>query len=178
MSKKYKTTPTLVIVESPAKCKKIEEYLGPGYKCMATFGHLRELKSLDNIDFENGFKLKFTDVDNAIKRKQIDFLRSEIKKADDVILATDDDREGESISWHICDMFGLDLKKTKRITFNEITESALQNAIKIPKRVNMDIVRAQQTRQILDLMVGFKFSPLLWKYISKKSLIFTLIRFK
>ena len=169
MSKKYSTTTTLLIVESPAKCKKIEEYLGPGYKCVASYGHLRELSSLKNIDFDNNFEPTYTIIDNAIKKKQIDFLKKEIKNADEVILATDDDREGEAIGWHICKLFNLDVNKTKRIVFNEITESALQKAIKNPTRINMNIVHAQQARQILDLLVGFQVSPMLWKYISKNS---------
>ena len=170
MSKKYsKLSTTLVIVESPAKCKKIEEYLGPGYKCIASFGHLRELGSLKNINFENNFEPTYTIIDNAIKKKQIENIKREIKNADEVILATDDDREGEAISWHICNLFKLDVNKTKRIVFNEITEAALQKAIKNPTRINMDIVHAQQARQILDLLVGFQVSPMLWKYISKNS---------
>ncbi len=160
-------TKTLVIVESPAKCKKIEEYLGPGYKCLASYGHIRELKSLDQIDFNNNFKPSFSIIDNPIKKKQIDFLRSEIIKADDIILATDNDREGEAIAWHLCDHFELDIQKTKRIIFNEITEQALQNAIRNPIRIDMNLVRAQQARQILDLLVGFKLSPQLWNNISK-----------
>jgi DNA topoisomerase-1 len=167
MSKKLSTT--LVIVESPAKCKKIEEYLGGGYKCIASYGHLRTIPSLKNIDFENNFEPTYTIIDNAIKKKQIDFLRKEIKKADEVILATDADFEGEKISFCLAQIFNLDIEKTKRITFNEITESALQKAIKNPTRINMDIVHAQQARQILDLLVGFQVSPMLWKYISKNS---------
>ena len=170
MSKKYsKLSTTLVIVESPAKCKKIEEYLGPGYKCVASFGHLRELSSLKNIDFENNFEATYTIIDNAIKKKQIDFLKKEIKNADEVVISTDDDREGEAIGWHICKLFNLDVNKTKRIVFNEITETALQKAIKNPTKINMNIVHAQQARQILDLLVGFQVSPMLWKYISKNS---------
>ena len=169
MSKKYSTTTTLLIVESPAKCKKIEEYLGPGYKCVASYGHLRELSSLKNINFENNFEPTYTIIDNAIKKKQIDFLKKEIKNADEVILSCDLDREGEAICWHICQLFNLDVNKTKRIVFNEITESALQKAIKNPSRINMNIVHAQQARQILDLLVGFQVSPMLWKYISKNS---------
>ena len=143
MSKKYsKLSTTLVIVESPAKCKKIEEYLGPGYKCVASYGHLRELSSLKNIDFENNFEPTYTIIDNAIKKKQIDFLKKEIKNADEVVISTDDDREGEAIGWHICKLFNLDVNKTKRIIFNEITESALQKAIKNPSRINMNIVHA------------------------------------
>ena len=169
MSKKYFTTTSLVIVESPAKCKKIEQYLGPGYKVMASYGHLRELSSLNNINIENKFQPTFTIIDNEIKKKQIEKIKKEISNAGEVILASDDDREGEAISWHICELFHLDVNKTKRITFNEITESALQNAIKNPQKINMNLVYAQQTRQILDLLVGFKVSPMLWKFITKKS---------
>jgi DNA topoisomerase I len=166
MSKKYYTTTTLVIVESPAKCKKIEEYLGPGYKCMASYGHLREISSLKNIDINNNFSPTYTIIDNAIKKKQIENLRKEIKDASDVILATDDDREGEKISYCVAQIFNLDIKKTKRITFNEITEQAIQNAIQNPRTINMDIVYAQQARQILDILVGFKITPMLWKFIT------------
>ena len=167
MSKKYaKTTTSLVIVESPAKCKKIEEYLGPGYKCVASYGHLRELSSLKNIDIENNFTPTYTIIDNAIKKKQIDFIRKEIKKADEVILALDGDREGEKIAYCVAEIFKLNINKTKRITFNEITETAIQNAIKNPRTIDMDLVNAQQARQILDILVGFKISPILWKCIS------------
>jgi len=165
MSKKYSTTTTLVIVESPAKCKKIEEYLGPGYKCVATYGHLRTISSLKNIDIENNFNPTYTIIENAIKKKQYDFLRKEIKNADEVILSSDIDREGEAISYSIIELFKLPLN-TKRITFNEITESAIQYAIKNPRTIDMDLVHAQQARQILDLLVGFKVSPMLWKFIS------------
>ena len=113
MSKKYsKLSTTLVIVESPAKCKKIEEYLGGGYKCIASYGHLRTIPSLKNIDFENNFEPTYTIIDNAIKKKQIDFLRKEIKKADEVILATDADFEGEKISFCLAQIFNLDIEKT------------------------------------------------------------------
>ncbi len=166
MPKKYATTTTtLVIVESPAKCKKIEEYLGPGYKCVASYGHLRELPSLKNIDIENNFNPTYTIIDNAIKKKQIEFLRKEIKNAAEVILATDADREGEKISYCVAQIFKLDINKTKRITFNEITETAIQQAIKKPRTIDMDLVHAQQARQILDILVGFKISPTLWKCI-------------
>ena len=166
MSKKYSTTTTLVIVESPAKCKKIEEYLGPGYKCVASYGHLRELPSLKNIDLTNNFNPTYTIIDNAIKKKQIEVLRKEIGNAHEVILSLDGDREGEKISYCIAQIFKLDINKTKRITFNEITESAIQHAIKNPRTIDMDLVHAQQARQILDLLVGFKVSPMLWKFIS------------
>ena len=166
MSKKYSTTTTLVIVESPAKCKKIEGYLGPGYKCLASYGHLQELSSLKNIDIENNFKPTYTVIDNTIKKKQIELLRKEIKNAKEVILASDGDREGEKIGYSIIELFKLPLT-TKRITFNEITESAIQYAVQHPKTINMDIVHAQQARQILDILVGFKVSPMLWKFITK-----------
>jgi DNA topoisomerase-1 len=170
MPKTYSKTSTyLVIVESPAKCKKIEDYLGPGYKCVASFGHLRELKSLKNIDVKNNFEPTFTNIENSMKLKRISELRKEIDSCDDVILATDDDREGEAIAWHICMMFNLNIEKTKRIVFHEITENAIQQAIRNPRRVDMNIVHAQQARQILDLLVGFKISPSLWKYISKNA---------
>jgi DNA topoisomerase-1 len=168
MSKKYSTTKTIVIVESPAKCKKIEEYLGPGYKCFASFGHLRELSSLKNIDIENNFIPSYTVIDNTIKKKQIEVLRKEINLANEVILATDDDREGEAIAWHLCQLFKLNVERTKRIIFHEITETAIQMAVKNPKTINMDIVNAQQARQILDILVGFKVSPILWKCLTKR----------
>ncbi len=166
MPKKVTTTTSLVIVESPAKCKKIEEYLGPGYKCVASYGHIRELPSIKNIDIENNFNPNYLMIDNTIKKRNFETLRREIKLASEVILATDDDREGEAIAWHLCQVFKLDLSKTKRIIFHEITENALQIAINNPKIVNMDLVQAQQARQILDILVGFKVSPVLWKLVA------------
>jgi DNA topoisomerase-1 len=165
MSKKYKTTKYLVIVESPAKCKKIEEYLGSSYKCIASFGHLRELSSLKNIDIDNNFTPTYTIIENAIKKKQIELIRKEIKLATEVILAMDGDREGEGIAYGIIELFKLPLS-TKRITFNEITESAIQKSIKCPRTIDMNLVHAQQARQILDILVGFKVTPVLWKCIS------------
>jgi len=164
MSKKVKTTTTLVIVESPAKCKKIEEYLGPGYKCVATYGHLRCLSSLKNIDIENKFTPMYSIIDEPIKKKQIEFLRKEIKNADEILLSSDLDREGEAISFSIIELFKLPLN-TKRITFNEITETALRQAIQNPRTIDMNLVNAQKARQILDVLVGFKISPM---EISKK----------
>lgn len=160
------TINTLVIVESPAKCKKIESYLGPGYKVIASFGHLRHISDLKSIDTENGYKIAFSIIDEPLKKKQIEKIRTEIKKADDIILATDSDREGEAISWHICDLFELDVSRVKRIVFNEITETAIQNAIRTPTKINMNLVNAQKTRQIIDILVGFNISPFLWKQIS------------
>ena len=167
MPKKYLTTTTLIIVESPAKCKKIEEYLGPGYKCIATYGHLRELPSLKNIDIENNFSPTYTLIDNSLKKRQIELIRKEIKNAADVILALDGDREGEKISFCVAQIYNLDINKTKRITFNEITEPALKQAIQNPRTIDMNLVYAQQARQILDILVGFKITPVLWKLVSQ-----------
>jgi DNA topoisomerase-1 len=158
---------SLVIVESPAKCKKIESYLGPGYKVIASFGHLRTISNLKDIDVNNNFKTKYSIIQEELKLKQIEKIRDEITKADDVIIATDDDREGEAIGWHICDLFNLSLTNTKRIIFHEITESAIQSAISHPKQINMNLVNAQQGRQILDMLVGFTISPILWNCVSK-----------
>jgi DNA topoisomerase-1 len=158
---------SLVIVESPAKCKKIESYLGPGYKVIASFGHLRNISGLESIDINNNFNTKYSVINEELKLKQIEKIRSEIAKAEDVIIATDDDREGEAIGWHICDLFGLSITNTKRIIFHEITESAIQSAISHPKHINLNLVQAQQSRQILDLLVGFTISPILWNCVSK-----------
>lgn len=167
MSKKIKTTTTLVIVESPAKCKQIEKYLGPGYKCVATYGHLQTIASLKDIDINNNFTPTYSIINETLKKKQIEVLRKEIKNADDVILASDADLEGEKISYTVAQLFKLDINKTKRITFNEITETALREAIEKPRTINLDLIHAQQTRQILDILVGFKVSPILWKLVSQ-----------
>jgi len=167
MSKKYFTTTTLLIVESPAKCKKIEEYLGPGYKCIASYGHLRELNNLKNIDIENNFTPTYTIIDK--KRKQMEVIKKEINNASEVIISSDSDREGEAIGYSMIELFHLDPKKTKRITFNEITKSAILEAMKNPRTIDMDLVYAQQARQVLDVLVGFKLSPMLWKYVTKNS---------
>ena len=158
---------SLVIVESPAKCKKIETYLGPGFKVIASFGHPRTISGLKSIDINNNFFTNYSIIQEEIKLKQIEKIRTEINKSDEVIIATDDDREGEAIGWHICDLFGLSITNTKRIIFHEITELAIQTAISHPKRINMDIVHAQQSRQILDLLVGYTISPVLWNCVSK-----------
>ena len=158
----------LLIVESPAKCKKIESYLGIGYKCVASFGHIRELntkKGLKCIDISNGFSPYF--IESPSKRKQISKLRHHIAESSEVILATDDDREGEAIAWHICKVFKLPVSTTKRIIFHEITKTALQRAVAGPTTIDMNKVNAQLARQVLDLLVGFTISPLLWKHITK-----------
>jgi DNA topoisomerase I len=158
---------SLVIVESPSKCRKIEEYLGSGFKCVASCGHLRELSSLDNIDIESGFQPAFTNI--ATKQKQINMLRKEIREAGEVIIATDDDREGEAIGWHVCQLFGLNIERTKRIVFHEITQEAIKHAITNPSRINMNVIHAQHARQIMDLLVGYKITPTLWANIPSPS---------
>lgn len=155
----------LVIVESPSKCSKIEGYLGDEYRCIASKGHIREIDGLKNIDTKGNFHPTFT----LIKEKadHVKQMREQIQYFDksNVILATDDDREGEAIAWHICQVFELSECSTQRIVFNEITNPAIQAAILKPGRINMNLVYAQHARQILDIIVGFKISPLLWKKI-------------
>lgn len=158
---------TLVIVESPSKCKTIEKYLGEGYKCVATFGHLRTIASLKDIDIQNGFAPTYSVISDVYKPKQVEALREHIANAGSVVLACDADREGEAIAYSVCQLFGLCHLTTDRIIFHEITESAIQYAIQHPTRINMNIVHAQQARQILDLLVGFTVTPYLWKAISR-----------
>ena len=160
-------TYTVVIVESPAKCGKIEKFLGPGYKCVASFGHIQQLNGLGSINIDNNFEPTFTECDS--KKQQISKMRKLIVGADDVMLAADDDREGEAIAWHICQVFKLPVATTKRIIFHEVTESALKRAVSEAITVNMDVVHAQQARQVLDLLVGYKISPVLWQKISQKT---------
>lgn len=159
---------TLLIVESPSKCATIMKYLGDGYKCVATCGHMRYLDGLNAIDVNKNYKLKFTIMDS--KRAQITRITSEIKMAGRVIIATDDDREGEAIAWHICDMFKLPIETTERIVFHEITKDALEKAMVSPRKVNMNIVTSAHARQILDLLIGYKISPYIWKHISSTGL--------
>ena len=151
---------TLVIVESPSKCKKIEQYLGSGYKVVASFGHFTKLDSLDQISFDT-FQIAY----KVDKGKVLKTIKDEIKKCKDVILATDDDREGEAIAWALCVFCKLDLRKTKKMVFQEITKPALLRALDNLGHVNMDRVYSQQARQILDIYVGYKVSPMLWKYV-------------
>jgi len=159
---------SLVIVESSSKCKTIESYLGSGYKVVACLGHLRHIADLQAIDTSNGFRTTYTLIPDTFKLKQVEYIKKEISKAKEVILATDDDREGESIAWHLCDLFGLSVTKTKRIVFHEITEPAIHAAMCHSTTINMDLVHAQQARQIIDLLVGYTFSPILWKHFSLK----------
>jgi DNA topoisomerase-1 len=161
---------TLVIVESPAKCQKIEGYLGKDkYMCLASFGHIREIADgLKSIDVDREFAIKFAIMSS--KQAQVAKLRAAIADASEVILATDDDREGEAIAWHLCQVFHLPVATTKRIIFHEITETALKAAVAAPRTINMSLVLAQQARQVLDLVVGYKISPVLWTYVAHTNL--------
>jgi DNA topoisomerase-1 len=160
----------LVIVESPSKCKKIEKYLNDNndlhiYEVVATMGHITSLPSLNHIDFENNFACTYELIES--KKKNTEIIHKKIKDFDDVIICSDPDREGEGIAAAICQTFKLDIKTTKRVTFQEITETAIVNAMKNPRTIDMNLVHAQQARQILDLIVGYKVSPVLWKFITK-----------
>jgi DNA topoisomerase-1 len=157
---------TLIIVESFSKCIKIEEYLGKCYKCIACGGHIRELKKLKNIDIENGFDVKYDIIRTKFVKENIKNMKYHISNASEILLATDDDREGEAIAWHICKVFKLDIYKTKRIKFNEITQHSILNAVQNPNTINMNMVFSQQTRQIIDLLIGYKISPILWQYFT------------
>ncbi len=154
----------LVIVESPSKASTIKGYLGKGYKVVASKGHVRDLpKSSFGIDIDNNFAPKYINIRG--KGPLINELKKDAKNADTVYLAADPDREGEAISWHLANVLGLDDKKAKRVTFNEVTKTAVKTAIKNPSKINMDLVDAQQARRILDRIVGYKLSPVLWKKI-------------
>ena len=156
----------LVIVESPAKAKTIEKYLGSGYKVTASMGHLRDLpKSKMGVDIENGFEPQYIPVRD--KRELINELKKEARDAKTVFLATDPDREGEAISWHLKELLELDDKKAKRVTFNEITRKVVTESIQHPRSIDQDLVDAQQARRILDRIVGYELSPLLWKKVKK-----------
>jgi len=154
----------LVIVESPAKAKTIEKYLGKDYTVKSSFGHIRDLpKKGLNIDIENNFAPTYEI--NTDKKKVVAELRKAAKEATDVWLASDEDREGEAIAWHLTQALKLDPTKTKRIVFHEITKSAIENAIKAPRTVDLKLVDAQQARRVLDRLVGYELSPVLWKKI-------------
>lgn len=155
---------TLVIVESPAKGKTIEKYLGPGYTVRASFGHVRDLpKGSDAVDIEKGFKPKYVITPKA--RKTIKELKEQISKADFVILATDPDREGEAISWHLAEALKLTAGKYQRIEFHEITKEAITNAVKHPRDIDKALVDAQQARRVLDRLAGYDLSQLVWKKV-------------
>jgi len=158
----------LVIVESPAKAKTIEKYLGKDFTVLSSVGHIRSIakKTKDGtppIDVKNNFTTTY-EID-AEKKKTIAELRKAVKTAETVWLATDEDREGEAIAWHLCEVLKLDPKETKRIVFHEITKTAIEEAIKNPRTVDMQLVQAQQARQILDRLVGFELSPVIWQKV-------------
>ena len=156
----------LVIVESPAKAKTIKKYLGTNYEVIASMGHVRDLpKSQMGIDVEHDYEPKYITIRG--KGDLLQTLRKAVKKSDKVYLATDPDREGEAISWHLVNALKLEEGKYKRITFNEITKTAVKNAIKSPRDIDMDLVDAQQARRVLDRMVGYSISPLLWKKVKR-----------
>lgn len=158
----------LVIVESPAKAKTIEKYLGKNFSVLSSVGHIRSIakKTKDGrppIDVAHGFETIY-EIDSE-KKKTISELKKAVKAAETVWLATDEDREGEAIAWHLCEVLGLDPQKTKRIVFHEITKTAIEEAIKTPRTVDMKLVQAQQARQILDRLVGFELSPVVWQKV-------------
>lgn len=156
----------LVIVESPAKAKTINKFLGNNYQVLASNGHVRDLpKSQLGIDIENNYEPKYITIRG--KGDLLAKLRKEVKKADKIYLATDPDREGEAISWHLYYTLKLDNKDTSRITFNEITKNAVKSSIKQARDIDMDLVNAQQARRVLDRMVGYRISPLLWEKIKR-----------
>ncbi|MBQ1935334.1 MAG: DNA topoisomerase I, partial [Clostridia bacterium] len=157
----------LMIVESPAKAKTIKKYLGKNYHVSASMGHIRDLpKSKLGVDIDNDFEPDYITIYG--KGDLLSKLKKEAKAADKVFLATDSDREGEAISWHLAAALNLaEEKKGYRVTFNEITKTAVQNAIKAPREIDQALVDAQQARRVLDRVVGYKISPLLWKKIRK-----------
>ena len=155
----------LVIVESPAKAKTIENYLGKDFTVKSSIGHIRDLPKKGGmaIDIENGFKPNY--VISEDKKKVVNELKAEVKKADTIWLATDEDREGEAIAWHLTEALDLNKKDTKRIVFHEITKKAITNAVENPRELDQNLINAQQARRILDRLVGFELSPILWKKI-------------
>jgi len=158
----------LLIVESPAKAKTIEKILGREFQVKSCFGHIRDLEKAGmGIDIERNFKPRYKISDD--KEKVVKELKTLADKSKEVWLATDEDREGEAISWHLCEVLGLDPKKTKRIVFNEITSPAIKDAVENPRKLDMNLVNAQQARRILDRIVGFELSPILWRKISVRN---------
>ncbi|OAV75168.1 DNA topoisomerase 1 [Bacteroidales bacterium Barb7] len=154
----------LVIVESPAKAKTIEKFLGKDYKVMSSYGHIRDLKAKEfSIDIEHNYAPEYAVPTD--KRKLVSELKNEVQTAETVWLASDEDREGEAISWHLYETLGLKPENTRRIVFHEITKNAILHAIETPRSINIDIVNAQQARRVLDRIVGFELSPVLWKKV-------------
>ena len=156
----------VVIVESPAKAKTIERYLGPDYRVAASMGHVRDLpqKTL-GVEIDHDFAPTYMVL--PAKKKVVQGLKRAVASADAVYMATDLDREGEAIAWHLCEALGLDPRTVRRVTFNEITKPAIREAFSHPSHINMDKVSAQEARRILDRLVGYTLSPLLWKKVAK-----------
>ena len=158
----------LLIVESPAKAKTIEKILGKDFEVKSCYGHIRDLEKAGmGIDLEKNYKPRYIVPED--KQKVVKDLKALSKKSNEVWLATDEDREGEAISWHLCEVLGLDPKTTKRIVFHEITKPAIQSAVQNPRRVDMNLVNAQQARRVLDRIVGFELSPVLWRKVSVRN---------
>ena len=154
----------LVIVESPAKAKTIEKFLGKNFTVKSSFGHIRDLSKKNlGIDIDNGYSPEY--IVSAEKKKVVDELKKLAKDAQTVWLASDEDREGEAIAWHLFEVLKLDKNKTKRIVFHEITKGAIQRAIENPRSIDSNLVNAQQARRVLDRLVGFELSPVLWKKV-------------
>src|SRR3989338_7899856 len=154
----------LIIVESPTKSKTISQYLGKNYKVLSSFGHVRDLpKDELGVDVEHNFEPKYIIPTKA--KKNVSLLKKESLSADSTILATDEDREGEAIAWHLAE--ALKLKNPKRIVFHEITKEAIIEALKNPRKIDMNLVDAQQARRVLDRIVGYKLSPFLWKKVAR-----------
>ena len=154
----------LLIIESPNKIKSIEKYLGSEYKVMATKGHIRDLpKSRLGVEIDNDFKPQYINMTD--KKDVIKTLKTAAANADAVYLATDPDREGEAISWHLAHILALDLNEANRVTFNEITKSGVSAGITSPRKLDLDLVDAQQARRVLDRIVGYQLSPFLWKKV-------------
>src|SRR3982751_6949925 len=158
----------LLIVESPAKAKTIEKILGSDFQVKSCYGHIRDLEKAGmGIDLEKNYKPRY--IVPVDKEKVVKDLKALTKKSGEVWLATDEDREGEAISWHLCEVLGLDPKSTKRIVFHEITKPAIKEAVENPRKLDMNLVNAQQARRVLDRVVGFELSPALWRKISMRN---------
>ncbi len=154
----------LVLVESPTKSKTLKQFLGKNYQVIATMGHVRDLpKNKVGIDVENNFKPTYQVLDKA--KPRIKEIKQEAEKADSIILAVDEDREGEAIAWHLKEV--LNLKEAERIVFHEITKEAILKALKNPREIDVNLVNSQQTRRMLDRLVGYELSPFLWKKVTR-----------
>src|SRR5258705_5079045 len=158
----------LLIVESPAKAKTIEKILGTDFQVKSCFGHIRDLQKAGmGINMEKNYEPTY--IIARENEKVVKDLKALAKKSGEVWLATDEDREGEAISWHLCEVLGLDPRRTKRIVFHEITKPAIKAAVENPRTVDMNLVMAQQARRVLDRIVGFELSPVLWRKISMRN---------